>query len=224
MSDLVVEKDFELWEIDRLIPYENNPKKHPPKQIKVLAAAMRRTGFSTGNAIQVDKNGVIIAGHGRRLAAIELGLEAVPVIVRDDLSEAQVKEMRLTENEASSNEYDQALRALEIEGLLDDGVENLDEIFDARDLEFLTVDLDEMDFDELTDDLESEVAEQTSKTQTLMDEEDGKDFHVSKVLGFTQVNAPQQLALTRFKSLAESETSLKGAEALRVYIDSILGA
>ncbi|EKB8013987.1 ParB N-terminal domain-containing protein, partial [Salmonella enterica] len=71
-----------------LIPYEMNAKKHDEQQIRDLAAAIKKRGFD--QPITVDKHDVIITGHGRREAALLAGLERVPVIVRDDLSEEEV--------------------------------------------------------------------------------------------------------------------------------------
>lgn len=76
-----------------LIPYEMNAKKHDEQQIRDLAAAIKKRGFD--QPITVDKHDVIITGHGRREAALLAGLERVPVIVRDDLSEEEVKAKRL---------------------------------------------------------------------------------------------------------------------------------
>lgn len=88
-------KKFEIVYRDPadLIPYEMNAKKHDEQQIRDLAAAIKKRGFD--QPITVDKNDVIITGHGRREAAIFAGLERVPVIVRDDLSDDEVRAKRL---------------------------------------------------------------------------------------------------------------------------------
>ena len=87
-----------------LIPYEMNAKKHDEQQIRDLAAAIKKRGFD--QPITVDKHDVIITGHGRREAALLAGLERVPVIVRDDLSEEEVKAKRLEDNRLASIDYD----------------------------------------------------------------------------------------------------------------------
>ena len=76
-------------------PYENNPRKNE-KAIKAVANSIKQFGFR--NPIILDKDHVIISGHTRRLAAIQLGLREVPCIVRDDLTETQVKAFRLADN------------------------------------------------------------------------------------------------------------------------------
>jgi hypothetical protein len=81
MSDLKVE----LWDIERVKPYPKNTKLHPDEQIERLSRTISRFGWD--QPIVVDKHGVIIKGHGRRLAALKLGLKKVPVCVRRDLSQ-----------------------------------------------------------------------------------------------------------------------------------------
>ena len=86
-------------EIDKLIPYHNNMLKHGDEQVDILASIIADGGFDV--PIVVDDNNVIIKGHGRKLAAIKLGMEKVPVIVRDDLTPEQVRSMRISDNAIS---------------------------------------------------------------------------------------------------------------------------
>ncbi|MFH3639762.1 ParB/Srx family N-terminal domain-containing protein, partial [Acinetobacter baumannii] len=81
--------------VDDVKPYELNAKIHSEEQVAKIAESIARFGWD--QPIVVDKNGVIIKGHGRRLAAIKLGLIEVPVLVRDDLNEEQVKAARLAD-------------------------------------------------------------------------------------------------------------------------------
>lgn len=87
-----------------LTPYMNNAKIHTTEQIDKIAAQISYAGFDV--PIVVDKSRVIIKGHGRREAAIRLGLAKVPVIVRDDLSENEVKAARVADNEVAKGEID----------------------------------------------------------------------------------------------------------------------
>ena len=109
-----------------LIPYEMNAKKHDEQQIRDLAAAIKKRGFD--QPITVDKHDVIITGHGRREAALLAGLERVPVIVRDDLSEEEVKAKRLEDNRLASIDYDAIKLQQELESL----VQNLKGLKRAR--------------------------------------------------------------------------------------------
>lgn len=84
--------------IGELIPYENNPRNNEDAVDKV-AASIREFGFRV--PIIVDKNNVIVAGHTRLKAAELLGLEIVPVIRADDLSDEQIKAYRLADNKTA---------------------------------------------------------------------------------------------------------------------------
>lgn len=85
--------------IDDIIPYENNPRRNE-KAVEAVANSIREFGFK--NPIIVDENMVIISGHTRRLAAIRLGLETVPVTIARDLTEEQVRAFRLADNRVAS--------------------------------------------------------------------------------------------------------------------------
>src|SRR5262245_50358699 len=87
---------IEQRDIRRLAPYPANAKIHPPEQIEHLKASMQQFGFV--NPILVDGKGEVIAGHGRLMAAIELGIGKVPVIKLAHLTEAQARALRLADN------------------------------------------------------------------------------------------------------------------------------
>jgi hypothetical protein len=76
---------IELWPIERLRPYERNPRTHSEAQLDQIAASMVEFGWT--NPVLVDHQGGILAGHGRLLAAGKLGLAEVPVIRFEHLSE-----------------------------------------------------------------------------------------------------------------------------------------
>jgi hypothetical protein len=85
-----------MWPLTKIKPYDRNPRTHPPEQIEALARDMREDGVTT--AILVDENGVIIYGHGRRLAAIKNGYTQYPVMQALDWPEPQKKAVRLKDN------------------------------------------------------------------------------------------------------------------------------
>ena len=97
--------------IDKLKPYEGNTKIHPDEQIKLIADSIKN--FKFDQPIVVDENYVIIKGHGRFIAAKELKLKSVPVIIRTDLTEAQKIASRIADNK--SNESDWDLEKLDME-------------------------------------------------------------------------------------------------------------
>ena len=88
---------IELWPIDRLRPYERNPRTHSEAQVDQIAASMVEFGWT--NPILVDEQGGILAGHGRLLAARKLGLAEVPVIRFEHLSEAQKRAYLIADNQ-----------------------------------------------------------------------------------------------------------------------------
>ena len=94
-------KTVEMKLLD-LVPYENNPRKNE-KAVEAVKNSIKQFGFK--NPIIVDENNVIISGHTRRLAAIELGLEMVPVVIATDLTEEQVRAFRLADNRVASFSY-----------------------------------------------------------------------------------------------------------------------
>jgi ParB-like chromosome segregation protein Spo0J len=78
---------IETLAVDRLIPYARNSRTHSEAQVAQIAASMREFGFT--NPVLVDADGGIIAGHGRVMAARQLGLAEVPCIRLGHLTEAQ---------------------------------------------------------------------------------------------------------------------------------------
>ena len=109
----------DLVPIDKIIPYSGNAKAHPEAQIKKLAAAIAEFGWD--QPIVVDKDMVIIKGHARRLAAIFLGLERVPVIVAKNLTPAQVRGARLADNKMAEGEWYPDLLSWELQELAESG-------------------------------------------------------------------------------------------------------
>lgn len=87
--------EVKMIDIDKVIPYENNPRKND-EAVDEVVASIKTFGFK--NPIIVDKNLVIIAGHTRLKAAIKLGLAQVPVIIASDLTEDQANALRLADN------------------------------------------------------------------------------------------------------------------------------
>lgn len=86
-------------DIDKIIPYENNPRRNE-KAVDAVANSIKEFGFQ--NPIILDRDYVIISGHTRRLAALKLGLKEVPCYIADDLTEEQVRAFRLADNRVAS--------------------------------------------------------------------------------------------------------------------------
>ena len=94
-----------------LIPYEKNTKKHDDVQINNVAESIKQYGFV--QPIVIDKNNVVVIGHCRLLAAKRLKMTDVPCVCVDDLTEEQVKALRIVDNK--SNESDWLNDILELE-------------------------------------------------------------------------------------------------------------
>ncbi|MDO8945003.1 MAG: DNA methyltransferase [Desulfobacterales bacterium] len=129
---------LEHWPIDRLRPYERNPRTHSPEQITKIAASLLEFGWT--NPILVDGEAGIIAGHGRLLAARQLGMTIVPVIELTHLSEAQKRAYVIADNRLALDAgWDEDLLAEELKALegLDFNLEltgfGLDELHDLLD-------------------------------------------------------------------------------------------
>jgi DNA modification methylase len=113
-----------IWPLDKIIPFARNARKIPPQAIDKVAASIREFGWRV--PIVVDKNGVIICGHTRLLAARKLGLREAPVHVADNLTPAQVRAYRLLDNRShEESSWDLDLLGLELLELKDLGL-NLD--------------------------------------------------------------------------------------------------
>lgn len=95
-------------------PFGKNAKKHPDDQVKKIAASIEQFGFN--QPIVVDKDGVIIVGHGRYAAAHYLGLSMVPVL-EVDLDEERTRAYRLADNRLNESEWDMGLVIEELKGL-----------------------------------------------------------------------------------------------------------
>src|ERR1700674_3807278 len=116
MSSLAMVKHIELWPIDKLIPFARNPRTHSDAQVAQIAASIAEFGFN--NPILVDTRAGIIAGHGRLLAARKLGLEKLPVIILDHLSEAQKRAYIIADNQLALNAgWDEDLLRVELAAL-----------------------------------------------------------------------------------------------------------
>jgi hypothetical protein len=106
-------------DINKIKPYWRNPRVH--NNTEELKESILRYGFSV--PLILDRDNVIIAGHGRYKASISLGLTEVPCIVREDLTPQQAKELRLVDNkisELSHIDQDKALQEMrEIKDLTD---------------------------------------------------------------------------------------------------------
>jgi len=161
----------QLKPIDWLKPYALNAKIHTPDQINKIAESIKR--FKWNTAIVAEADGTIIAGHGRRLAAIQLGHTHVPVIVRDDLSQEEARALRLADNRVALSDIDARILQEEMASL--DLGDLLEGIFDAKELDFMTADLSGVNDTPFVEDLDAEVREQAAETTKKLEATDARE-------------------------------------------------
>lgn len=136
--------DMKLVSISKLVPYVNNARTHSPEQINKLRSSLREFGFI--NPVIIDKDYGIIAGHGRVLAAKEEGIDEVPCVFVDYLTESQKKAYILADNRMAMDAgWDEELLKLEIESL------------QAEDFDVSFTGFDEKELADLFKDKETEV-------------------------------------------------------------------
>lgn len=151
---------IEMWPLERLIPYARNARTHSEAQVAQIAASMLE--FGVNNPLLVDGQGGLVAGHGRLLAARKLGLEQLPVVVLDHLTETQRRAYILADNRlAELAGWDTEMLALELselEGEFDLSVMGFDEeevrkmLGDAADAAADDVAADDPDHEDAEDD------------------------------------------------------------------------
>lgn len=125
---------IERWPLDRLIPHARNARTHSDEQIAQIAGSIGAFGFV--NPVLVADDGVLVAGHGRILAARKLGLADVPVIVLSHLTPTQARALMIADNQIASNAgWNEAMLANELAALAEE----------TFDLELLGFDEDELD-------------------------------------------------------------------------------
>lgn len=145
------------WPIDKVTPYENNPRKNDDA-VEYVANSIKEFGFRS--PIIVDRNGVIICGHTRLKAAMSLGLTEVPVHVADNLTDEQVRAYRLADNKTGElSTWDWERLNLELE-----------------DIDWLDLNMEEFGFgiNSYFDDNPTKESENTSKELDLDDFSDDK--------------------------------------------------
>lgn len=128
--------ELQLVPIGKLVPYQNNARTHSPVQIKKLRSSLREFGFI--NPILIDRDFGVIAGHGRLAAAKEEGIQEVPCVFVDHLSEAQKKAYIIADNRMAMDAgWDEDLLRVELEALEELGFDLGFTGFDEKELNAL---------------------------------------------------------------------------------------
>ena len=125
--------EMQLISVDKLVPYVNNARTHSAEQILKLRSSLREFGFV--NPIIIDREFNVIAGHGRLMAAKEEGIEEVPCVFVDYLTDAQKKAYILADNRMAMDAgWDEELLKIEMEELQNLGYDLEFTGFDEKEL------------------------------------------------------------------------------------------
>ena len=164
---------IEYLAVDLLIPYARNSRTHSEDQVAQIAASIREYGFTSPVLIDVD--GGIIAGHGRVMAARQIGLAEVPCIRLGHLTEAQKRAYVIADNNLAMNSgWDEDILASELTALLTDG-------YDTNLLGF------EMDVEHLIADLQAPSKFEKSLPTNLREEEGEVEYKNLKKFPLTMI-------------------------------------
>jgi hypothetical protein len=222
MTDLS-EFPVEIWKLSDIKPYDKNAKKHSPEQIDQLSHSIRRFGWT--QPIVVDVDGVIIAGHGRRLAAMKLGFKKVPVVCRKDLSKEKADILRIADNKVSSNLYDQGMLLEEMRRIsetLEDGLDEFKNLgFSEIDLRFADEDIisqfDESVFEEnITEAVEKQKEEINDRSKNI----DSDKTPFSAAFGISKITVGESRKIKAFMNAIEAKYDKSGIGALIDHIDN----
>ena len=156
---------IEWLEPEELIPYENNSKLHDRKNIENIANSIRRYGWQQNLTITKDR--VIIIGHGRQLAAIELGVKVPCKVIDDELTDDDIHELRIADNLTQDGLYDW--------DKMNDEIGEFGLNFDGFDFEFGEPETEEEAEYETTD-AGASTADQGEYYRLIVDCEDAEDM------------------------------------------------
>lgn len=114
-----MKQQIEYIETEKLVPYARNSRTHSDEQVQQIMGSIKEFGFT--NPVLVDGDGVIIAGHGRTMAAQRLGMKEVPCLRLSHLTEAQKRAYVIADNKLALNAgWNDEMLALELRNLRDE--------------------------------------------------------------------------------------------------------
>jgi len=168
IKDKIIRKN-----VDQLIPYPNNPKKHPDEQIDKIAGSIQEYGFI--QPLVIDEEDQVIIGHGRLKACKKLDMEEVPVVESGELTDAQKKALRIADNRIAESGWDDEVLSVELEELkeLDYDTELLG--FEESELDYY---LEDIEIDDFFDETDIDEDEGEEKPQTVVCPECGNEIEI----------------------------------------------
>ena len=178
-----------------LIPYGKNAKKHPSEQVKMIAKSIKEFGFR--QPIVVDQNNVVVIGHGRLLAAKRLRMKKVPVERISDLTEEQIRALRVADNSVAESEWNLDLLAEEIADL------NID-------MEDFGIDIDLTDDDETEEDEGNDGQVRSAIRANVFENQERQQFPADNYWGIptiypTQTTGTQMLRFMDWNEIDDPE-------------------
>lgn len=173
--------------IGEIVPYERNAKKHPEEQVTQIANSLKEFGWQ--QPIVVDQNNVVVIGHGRLLAAEQLGMKEVPVVYADGLTEQQIKALRIADNKISENgAWDNSLLKLDLLDLKTD-IDMTDFGFGDFELAMLTEDFEPEPYDDdLADKYGEHEKEYLAKKRVIITYSAEDEERVCDLLGVDKIS------------------------------------
>ena len=146
-----------------LQPRATNPRTHSKKQIRQIASSIERFGFT--NPVLIDGTGGIVAGHGRIEAAKLLGIDKVPTIRLEDMTEAEIRAYVIADNKLAENAgWDRELLAIELQGLIELDIDATITGFEMPEIDILIGELEVVEEDDPADEV-PEVSDGPSVTR-----------------------------------------------------------
>ena len=195
--------------LSNIKPYKNNPRRSV-KTIAKIVTSIKEFGFK--QPLVLDKEGVIIVGHSRYLAAKELGLETVPCVIAKELTPQQIRAYRIADNRiAQDGEWDTDLLAIELSE-----INNSD--FDFTKTGFTQAELESLILDPIagTQSLTS-ITEDSQKVQDPEFYEASVSAHTDEEyvnLNFTMRHIDRKLVFNKLKDIKEKMKLVTSSDAL----------
>lgn len=181
--------------IEAIRPYARNAKKHPNSQIENVAQSIKQFGFV--QPIVVDGGGYIVIGHCRFEASKRLGLKEVPCVMVDDLTDEQVRKLRLLDNKLNESPWDMGLLEAELDDLDFDGFDVNWDLKEEKDEVKGTVEFSEvlneehnyivLYFDNDIDWLQAQTLLGLDKVKALLTNKEGKESKGFRRMGVARV-------------------------------------
>jgi len=220
MTESLSNAPVESWPVENLTPYENNNKKHPPAQIRALAASIADTGIE--NPILIEDDGTIISGHGRLEAVMSLGWSVVPVRVARGITKEQAMKLRIAANKTSSTDYDIDALSAELAKLQELDVDLGSMGFTDKELSILIEDVGELDLGSMDTDVVASVERHEEVTKETAERVEVSEVPIAKAFGFKTVPNAAQRTITRFLGVIEESHGKTGLEALLAHMEEVV--